>query len=118
MPNTDSFNEHNQNYVLDDAFETADASKLHQDQLFQKSLNELKSDQELNVVIVNHNGTLIGIVVDRLLQQKDIVEKPLKKPVEKISLFSGATILGNGAVCPVLNIPGLVNHVFRGARRQ
>ena len=103
---------------LDDAFETADASKLHQDQLFQKSLNELKSDQELNVVIVNHNGTLIGIVVDRLLQQKDIVEKPLKKPVEKISLFSGATILGNGAVCPVLNIPGLVNHVFRGARRQ
>lgn len=103
---------------LDDAFEAADSVLLHKEQMFQKSLAKRTDDDELNVVIVNHNGTLIGVVVDRLLQQKDIVEKPLRKPVDQIGLFSGATILGNGAVCPVLNIPGLVNHVFRGGRRQ
>jgi len=54
----------------------------------------------------------VGFVVDKLLQQKEIVEKPLTKPVDKIRFISGVTILGSGNVCLVLNIPYLIHFVF------
>ena len=51
----------------------------------------------------------IGFVVDKLLQQKEIVEKPLRKPFDNVSFVSGVTILGNGNVCLALSIPGILN---------
>ncbi len=54
----------------------------------------------------------MGIVVDKLLQQKEIVEKPLMKPFDHVKLINGVTILGNGHVCPVLNVATLFNLIF------
>ncbi len=73
------------------------------------SYNERHPEQKLDVVVVAINGKRMGFVVDKLLQQKEIVEKPLKKPFEKAPFLSGVTILGNGNVCLVLSIPGLLN---------
>jgi two-component system, chemotaxis family, sensor kinase CheA len=69
--------------------------------------NQLK----IEIVVVSFNGKKLGVIVDKLLQQKEIIEKPLKKPYDKTSLISGLTILGNGNVCLVLSIPGLIKSI-------
>jgi two-component system chemotaxis sensor kinase CheA len=76
------------------------------------SFDQLHGEQKLEVVVVTFNGKRIGFIVDKLLQQKEIVEKPLRKPFDTISFLSGTTILGNGNVCLSLSIPGIVNALF------
>lgn len=75
-------------------------------------VDALKSDKKWNVVLVNYNGKKLGLVVDKLLQQKEIVEKPLKKPVDFVRYISGVTILGNGKVCLVINIPQIIQKLL------
>ncbi|WP_276371581.1 chemotaxis protein CheA [Chryseolinea sp. H1M3-3] len=77
-----------------------------------KSFDKLQSKAKLEVVVVSFGGNRIGFIVDKLLQQKEIVEKPLKKPFDSISFLSGVTILGNGNVCLALSIPGVLNALF------
>lgn len=78
----------------------------------QSGFNDLHPEQQLHVVIVTYNGRTVGLVVDKLLQQKEIVEKPLMKPLDQIKLLSGVTILGNGHVCPVINIAAVMSTIF------
>lgn len=73
------------------------------------TFQRLQNEQKIHVVVVSFNGMQIGLVVDKLLQQKEIVERPLFKPFDSIAFLSGATILGNGSVCLSLNIPGVLN---------
>jgi two-component system chemotaxis sensor kinase CheA len=63
-------------------------------------------------VVVSFNNRTVGFVVDKLLQQKEIVEKPLMKPVDRIKFISGFTILGSGNVCLVLNVPVILSFIF------
>jgi two-component system chemotaxis sensor kinase CheA len=74
-----------------------------------QSFDRLHQEQKLDIVVVTFNGKRIGFIVDKLLQQKEIVEKPLRKPFDSISFLSGVTILGNGNVCLSLSIPGILN---------
>lgn len=75
--------------------------------------NESEKPQKHYVVIVSYGKREVGFVVERLMQQKEIVEKPLFKPLENLKFISGATILGNGKVCLVLDIPSIVSHIFK-----
>jgi len=72
----------------------------------------LHPEQKLEIVVVTYNGRTVGFVVDKLLQQKEIVEKPLAKPVDQVRCVSGVTILGSGRVCLVLHIPNLLQSTF------
>jgi len=80
--------------------------------LLQKSYDALHEETQLHIVIVSHNNRTVGFVVDKLLQQKEIVEKPLMKPVDAVKFISGVTILGNGNVCLVLNVATVISHIF------
>ncbi|WP_020527758.1 chemotaxis protein CheA [Flexithrix dorotheae] len=75
--------------------------------------NQLNEEEKLNLVIVAHNNRMVAIVVDKLLQQKEIIEKPLLKPLDHVKYISGVTIMGNGHVCLVLNVPGILNNLFK-----
>ncbi|MBL6447045.1 chemotaxis protein CheA [Fulvivirga sp. 29W222] len=77
-----------------------------------KSFNEVHPEKKLDIVIVSYNNRTIGLVVDKLLQQKEIVEKPLMRPFDKVKLISGVTIMGNGHVCLVLNVAEISNLIF------
>lgn len=80
-------------------------------------LDALHPETKLEVVVVQFNGKRLGFIVDKLLQQKEIVEKPLRKPVDSISMVSGVTIMGNGNVCLVLSIPGVMSAVSSQASK-
>lgn len=78
----------------------------------QRSFDAIHPELKLEIVVVTFNGRSAGFVVDKLLQQKEIVEKPLMRPVDKIKFISGVTILGSGNVCLVLNVATMLQSIF------
>jgi two-component system chemotaxis sensor kinase CheA len=68
-----------------------------------------------SVVIVSADGRTFGLLVDDIDDTQEIVVKPLNKLVKSLGCFSGATILGDGDVALILDVPGLAHraHVQR-----
>ncbi len=61
------------------------------------------------LVVVKSGDQLIGLVVDDLLEQQQVVIKSLETNYQQIEGISGATILGDGSVVLIFDIPGLVH---------
>lgn len=61
-----------------------------------------------NIVIVSANGFQAGLAVDKLLGSTQAVIKPLAKIFRDIPEISGSTILGDGRVGLILDVPGLI----------
>ena len=61
-------------------------------------------------MIENARGRLAGLVVDTLDSQSQAVISPLAKLFHGQPGISGSTILGNGRVALILDVPGLVRH--------
>jgi two-component system chemotaxis sensor kinase CheA len=60
------------------------------------------------VVVVENEGTgQVGLVVDELLGQQQVVVKSLEANYGQVHGIGGATILGNGRVALILDIAGL-----------
>ena len=60
------------------------------------------------VVVVEGQGALCGLFVDDLLGQQQVVIKSLEANYRRVEGVSGATILGDGSVALILDVPGLV----------
>ena len=60
------------------------------------------------VVVVEGQGLRCGLFIDDLLGQQQVVIKSLEANYRKVEGVSGATILGDGSVALILDIPGLV----------
>lgn len=64
-----------------------------------------------NIVVVHYAGVRVGLVVDQLLGEFQTVIKPLSKLFGRAHGLGGFTILGNGAVALILDIPKLLGQV-------
>ena len=60
------------------------------------------------VIIVNVGDKTVGLLVDSLLGQQEIVIKPLGKTLKSLKEYIGATILGNGLVTLILDVGALL----------
>lgn len=60
------------------------------------------------VVVVESENAKVGLVVDELLAQQQVVIKSLESNYRRVDGISGATILGDGTVSLILDIPGVV----------
>lgn len=60
------------------------------------------------LVVVEYDGAKVAIVVDELEAQQQVVIKSLEQNYQRVEGISGATILGDGTVALILDIPGLV----------
>jgi len=65
------------------------------------------------VVVTNVEGSLVGFVVDRVLGGHQTVIKNLGTMYRNVDCVSGATILGDGSVALILDIPRLVQSIER-----
>lgn len=65
-------------------------------------------EEELLVVVVRKSGRTLGLLVDELVGQQEVVIKSLGELVGGIPGIGGATILGDGTVSLILDIPTLV----------
>ncbi|PCI50804.1 MAG: chemotaxis protein CheA [Thalassobium sp.] len=63
--------------------------------------------EELMLVVVEGDNEKIGVVVDDLMGQQQVVIKSLEQNYEKVLGVSGATILGDGTVALIIDISGL-----------
>ncbi|MDP2904565.1 MAG: chemotaxis protein CheA [Methylovulum sp.] len=65
------------------------------------------------IVVVEGQGVLCGLFVDDLLGQQQVVIKSLEANYRRVEGVSGATILGDGSVALILDVPGLVRFSSR-----
>ncbi len=75
--------------------------------LFKLPQPENESDNSL-IAIVENGGQKVGLVVDELYGQQQVVIKSLEVNFKRIEGFAGATILGDGSVALILDIAGLM----------
>jgi two-component system chemotaxis sensor kinase CheA len=77
-------------------------------------------DGEVNIVVLQADDRQFGLVVDAIHDTEEIVVKPLQKPLKGISVFSGATIMGDGRVALILDVLGIAQraHVVSEARER
>ncbi len=60
------------------------------------------------IMVVEGEGRRVGLFVDELLGQQQVVIKSLETNFRRVDGVSGATILGDGSVALILDVPGLV----------
>jgi two-component system chemotaxis sensor kinase CheA len=60
-----------------------------------------------NVVLVEATNRTVGLVVDGVVGQVDIVVKPLCYPIQYLKRYSGMTVLGDGRIVPILDLGNL-----------
>ncbi|MDZ7792323.1 MAG: chemotaxis protein CheA [Spirochaetia bacterium] len=88
-------------------------SLLRLSRLFGVPSNDQKETQY--VVIVGSGEKKMGLMVDSLIGEEDVVIKPLKDKYTNIPGIAGATILGDGTVALIIDVSQLLD---LGLRRE
>jgi two-component system chemotaxis sensor kinase CheA len=83
-------------------------------ELFDIAVTPERGREPLLVVVESGQGK-IGLLVDDLLAQQQVVIKSLESNFRRVEGIAGATILGDGTVALILDIPGLVTLARQGA---
>jgi two-component system chemotaxis sensor kinase CheA len=65
------------------------------------------ASQAVNIVVLDADGRQFGLVVDEINDTQEIVVKPLSQHLKNISVYAGATIMGDGKVALILDVLGL-----------
>ncbi|MGB9745093.1 MAG: chemotaxis protein CheA [Desulfurella sp.] len=74
-----------------------------------KTLNK----DEIYVVIVSSAEKQLGLVVDALVNQEEVVIKPLGNYLGKVKSIAGATIMGDGSVALILDVVSIVKQASK-----
>ena len=69
------------------------------------------------IILVTWGKLRVGLIVDKIIGQQEIVVKALSSLIGPLPGLAGATILGDGRIALIVDIPGLVNTALL-ARKQ
>jgi two-component system, chemotaxis family, sensor kinase CheA len=90
--------------------------------LFAKNMldEDALKNKALPVVVLSIKGNLLAVVVNELLGQLDVVQKPLEGIMEKHPIFSGTALLGNGQIIMAIDPIGIlgISAVIKSDHRQ
>lgn len=84
-------------------------TSLYENKVYNQQSEKVFVDDALNVVILNAEGQIFGLVVDNILDTQEIVVKPLDRMLKDLSSFAGATVLGDGSVSLIIDALGFYN---------
>lgn len=78
--------------------------------LFAKNMldEDALENKALSVVVLSIKGNLLAVVVNELLGQLDVVQKPLEGIMEQHPIFSGTALLGNGQIIMAIDPIGIL----------
>jgi len=68
-----------------------------------KNLEQRTPDDKIPCVILSLGEEKLGLLIDALLDEQEIVLKPQSPLLRRVRNVSGAAILGSGEVCAILN---------------
>lgn len=71
-----------------------------------------------NIAILEAEGTIFGLALERIQATREIVVKPLGRQLKRLSWYAGATILGDGSVALILEVAGLARRENLSARGE
>lgn len=74
-----------------------------------------RKDGKIFVLVLNHNDEAVGLVVDGLVGEKELVVKTVDKKWVNTNMVGGASILGDGSVVLILSVASVVK---RGSEVQ
>ena len=69
------------------------------------------------LMIVEADGKRVGLFVDELMSQQQVVIKSLETNFKQVTGLAGATMLGDGRVALILDIPGVITR-FQAAPEE
>ena len=69
--------------------------------------------KRLFVIVIGTGGRRFGLAVDSLMGEEELVIKALEDQLVTSPIVSGASILGDGTVVLILNVPAVVAHLSR-----
>jgi two-component system, chemotaxis family, sensor kinase CheA len=69
---------------------------------------ETRNGKHLHVVVVGSGLNAVGLLVDRIIGQREIVVRPLTDPLVQVVGIAGATELGDGRVVLILDTAALL----------
>lgn len=78
-------------------------------------LEPIPRGEKETVLIIESDEKSIGLVVDKLLGDQDILQKKLSPPLYKVKNVSGITNLASGELCLILNMQDILHHDFNKA---
>jgi two-component system chemotaxis sensor kinase CheA len=67
-------------------------------------------EDAVNIVVLRSGDRHFGLVVTGISDTEEIVVKPLGRQLKDVSVFAGATIMGDGRVALILDVLGLAQH--------
>src|SRR4028119_2376595 len=70
-------------------------------------------DGHVVIAVLRSEGRRFGLVVDRVINTEEIVVKAVGGQLKAIGLYSGATVLGDGAVALILDVQALARRALR-----
>jgi two-component system, chemotaxis family, sensor kinase CheA len=74
-------------------------------------VNKKNEHHAFPCILLNLGEERFGLFVDRLLDTQDVVIKPQSHLLKRVRNVTGATILGTGEVCMILNPQDLLKTV-------
>jgi two-component system chemotaxis sensor kinase CheA len=77
----------------------------------------LYKEQKMPVVVVGFGNRKIGLIVDYLEGKQEIVIKSLEQNYMTVDGLAGASILGDGSICLILDISSMINKVITDQER-
>jgi len=72
-------------------------------------IQESHEDEYCNIVIVGSKDKKVGIMVDSLVGEEDVVIKPLRDQFTNSPGIAGASILGDGSVSLIIDVSQLLD---------
>ncbi|WP_010585911.1 chemotaxis protein CheA [Schlesneria paludicola] len=72
-------------------------------------LSTTSTTRTANVVVIHARGKTLGLTVDSLVGRADLVIKSLTENFQPVRGLSGASILGDGAVCLMIDSAALID---------
>jgi len=76
-------------------------------EIFEIEDNKPKSHKEIGIIVEKDNEEM-AIIVDSIIDQQEIVIKPIGSVLSRVKGFNGVTILGDGKVIPILDVSTLI----------
>ena len=68
------------------------------------------------VVVLGAGDQRVAFAVDAVLDEQEVLVKPLVKPLSRVRNIAGATVLGSGRIAPILNVADLLKSARKVGR--
>lgn len=78
-----------------------------------ESVNNREVPRTVPMVVLRSGDDELAFAVDAVLDEQEVLVRPLVRPLERVRNIAGATVLGSGQVVPILNVSDLIKSAKR-----